>query len=628
MLPLPQRLALGIQAHQAGRLKEAEALYRGVLAEDARNPHALHLLGLLAHQDGRHREATELISRALAIHGPQPAYLTNLAAAHLALDQVDQALATAGEAVRLGPNLADAHNNLGVALRRLGRLDEAETAFRAALRLQPGHADARASLGVVLHRQGRLAEAFAILAEAVRLAPAHAQTRNDLGGLLLGLGRPDEAFVQLQEAVRLRPNFPEALANLGMALHALVRPDEAVRWLRESVRVSPGYARGHDHLAYVLESQGKLDEALAEYRESARLAPDSAMALAGLAKLAAAGRGALDEAAVRRMADLADRPDVAPDDQARLHHALATWLDSQGSYDEAFEHCRQGNELRKELELRRGAGWSIEEHRRLIDRIVATFTPEYFRRVAPFGAQSELPVFVVGMFRSGSTLVEQVLARHPAVFAAGEITDFPRLMDELPARLGGDYPEALAALDGPSARSLAEAYLQAVRGRSATAARVVDKFLSNYFYVGAIAALFPKARIVHCLRDPLDTCLSCYFQNFGHAYLFKMGLRDLGLYYREYERLMAHWSAVLPAPMFALPYEGLTDDLEGWARRLVAFCGLEWDNRCLSFTEAERPVRTASILQVRRPLYRTSVGRWKRYEKHLGPLIEALRGGG
>jgi hypothetical protein len=230
------------------------------------------------------------------------------------------------------------------------------------------------------------------------------------------------------------------------------------------------------------------------------------------------------------------------------------------------------------------------------------------------------------MMRSGTTLTEQILASHPQVHGAGELRLFGQITDVLAERLGPEpYPECVGRLDVALARPLAEDHLGRLRDRGGVARRVVDKMPDNYLHLGLIATLLPKARIVHCVRDPIDTCLSCYFQNFAGLFPFKHDLRHLGAYCREYQRLMQHWRQVLPVPVLELNYEALTAAPEAVSRRLVEFCGLEWDDRCLRFHETDRPVRTASMLQVRRPMYRSAVGRWKRYEKHLGPLIEALQ---
>jgi hypothetical protein len=321
---------------------------------------------------------------------------------------------------------------------------------------------------------------------------------------------------------------------------------------------------------------------------------------------------------------------LSPDDQLRLEQVLAWTFDRAGDYEQSFTHCRHAREVRKKLDRQRGIVFDRAEHRRLIDRISHVFSTGWFERVRSFGNESELPIFIVGMMRSGTTLAEQILASHPAVHGAGELHDMERLVTSMPGMLAttDEYPECAARIDAPTMAALAEDCLRTLRRLGGDALRVVDKMPFNYLRVGLIAALFPRARIIHCRRDPLDTCLSCYFQDFSGIHAFTLDLADLGCYYREYERLMAHWQAVLPARVFNLAYEDLTADLEGMSRRLLDFCGLPWDDRCLRFNESRRIVRTSSALQVRQPVYRSSVGKWKRYEAQLGPLIAALKGEG
>jgi tetratricopeptide (TPR) repeat protein len=628
MEPIAERLASAVKLHEAGRLTEAEALYRGILHEAPAHPHALHLLGVAVHQLGRHAEAAERIERALAIHGPHPVFLSNLAAVYLDLDRLDDTVAQCRAALQLQPNLPDAHHNLGVALMRQGQLDAAETAFTRALRLKPAHIDARSNLGACLHRQGRLADALTCLEHAVRLAPQHAQAHNDLGGVLLACKQVEPAIGHFREAIRLRPAFAEAHTNLGLALRELGRLGEAADCYREALRVNPRHAAAHNNLGYLFEAEGRLDEARDEFLKALALDPYNAMALASLSGLAVAGHYDFPQDQVESVRRLVDRPDVPVDDRGRLHFALARMLDAAGSYDEAFAHYQEGNALRQEYVRRRGAAFDPAAERRFVDRLIALFSPAYFERVRSFGVASELPIFIVGMMRSGTTVVEQILASHPDVHGAGELRELGALTASLPERLrtADPYPECLARLDVQTAQAVAQAHLDNLQRRGGTARRVVDKMPVNFQHLGLIATLFPRAQIIHCHRDPIDTCLSCFSQNFGEPQAFTLDLRHLGFYYRQYERLMAHWKAVLPAPIFELQYEELTAEPEAVSRRLLAFCGLDWDERCLRPHEAQRPVRTASMLQVRKPIYRSAVGRWKRYEKHVQPLLEALAG--
>ena len=626
MSTIAQRLARAMQLHEAGQLDQADVLYRGILQESPQNPHAIHLLGVLAHQAGRNTEAVEQIQHALAIHGPHPVFLSNLAAVYLDLGRLDEVVTAAREAVRLQPNLANAHNNLGVALMRQAKYDEAAAAFGEALRYQPLYVDARCNLAAIYHRQGKLRDALTLLQETVRFAPSHAQVQNDLGGALLALDQTEQAVPYFREAIRLRPMFAEAHSNLGLAMRELGRIEESMECFRASIGLNPNYPGAHDNLAYTLEFQGKVDEARSEFEEALRLDPNNARALAGLTGLTIHGHHRLEPADVERMTALAARDDLSLDDRGRLHFALARLRDKAGAPDDAFDHYRRGNELRKEYVRCRGVAFHPDGHRQAVDRLIEAFSPAYFTRVASFGVDSQLPIFVVGMMRSGTTLAEQILASHPRVHGAGELREIGNLTSTLPQRLRAKagYPESIAQLDADAVRALAEEHLRSLRERGGAAERVVDKMPFNFLHLGMVATLFPRAKIVHCRRDAVDTCLSCYFQNFGEPHGFTLDLAHLGAYYREYERLMVHWLEVLPIPIFDLCYEELTADQEAVSRRLISFCGLDWDDRCLRFNETERAVRTASNLQVRKPMYRSAVGRWKRYEAHLGPLLEAL----
>ncbi len=611
---LNQQLALAQQRHAAGRLAEAEALYRAVLAEAPQHPHALHLLGVLAHQRGQHSEARTLIEQALAAHGPHPVFYSNLATVCLALGLLEQAEAHCRTALRLKPDLADAHTNLAAILERQGQRAAAENARRQALYHQSLPPDNRAQLE-----------------EAVRREPQNAGAQLELGTALLARGQAEQALAPLREAVRLKPDFVAAHHNLGSALTAVNQLDEAMACFRMALRLEPRNSAVRQNLAATLVFQGRTAEALAELEEALRLDPEQAHVIFMLSKVAVGGHYRFADEEVRRIAALAERGSVPMVDRSQLHLALALWFDQTGATDAAFEHALRGKALCAEVERAQGVAYDPALHERYADRLIATFTPAYFERVRSLGVSSDLPIFVVGMMRSGTTLAEQILASHPQVYGAGELADMGLLAGSLPRRLGAmdDYPECVARLDARTVNEVAAAYLQvlqkhAVSGRHVSPARVVDKMPLNFLGLGLIATLFPRARIVHCRRDPLDTCLSCFLRNFSTSFAFNYDLAHLGAYYRQYERLMAHWRAVLPVPIFELPYEDMTADPETLSRRLVAFCGLDWDDRCRRFHETDRPVRTASMLQVRQPIYRGAVGRWRRYEKHLQPLIEAL----
>ena len=716
-----------VAQHQAGRLVEAEALYRRLLQQQPNQPDAMHMLGVIAHQSGRNEEAVELIRKANAVGGGSAGSYSNLGVALRALGRLDEALAELQHALELAPsyvaahknlgvtfndlgrfdeaahhlrrtvelNPADtgahkalgatlmklgrvqeaadmfarataarfddpeAHNNLGVALKDLGRLDEAEQHLRRAIELAPQKAEAYNNLGLVfaargLHREAAaefrravgLAPAFALaynnlgvslkemsnfeaalaaLQQALKLQPNHVAALNNMGDVLNALARYDEAVAHLEKAVALDPRCHEAHNNLGVALNNLERPKEAARSLERSMELNPKYVPAHINLGNALVADGRIEEGTAHYMEALGLEPDS---VAAYYSLATGSRRRFTEEDLARMESLAGRGRAtSPDDKMLLYFSLAQAFDKAGRPDAAFTYCRQANELKRDHYRRQGIVFDPAAHVALVDRIISTFTPAFFGSVASWGSDSELPVFIVGMPRSGTTLVEQILSSHHAVFGAGELADVERIAAGLPATLGAPerYPECLLGASVEQVRSLAASHLDRLTGLGGDAERVVDKMTVNFLHLGLIAMLLPKARVLHCRRDPRDICVSCFFHNFARAGLcFAFDLAHLGVFYAQYERLMAHWRKVLPLRMIEVPYEELVHDQEAFTRKLVDFCGLDWDPNCLEFHKNPRPVKTASALQVRQPIYTSSVGRWESYQQYLRPFTERV----
>ena len=627
MTAIDERLMKAFEHHQAGRLLEAESLYRSVLNEPPQNAHALHLVGLVCHQTGRHSEAIDLINQALALHGPHPEFHCNLAAVYQALGQQDLAETHCRTALALRPDYAEAHHNLGIALRGRRQYDEAEAEFREAIRLNPQYADAFCNLGVLWQIQEKYKEAIPPLEEAIRLAPQHAIAHNSLGSVLMAMGETEEALVHISEAIRLDPKFTRAYTNLGVGLERLQHYAEAILSYREALGIEPNDIEAHNKLGGLLLNQGKTVEASAEFKATLKLDSDNATAILNLGKLVSNGFDQFSDEEIESIRVMAQQPNLSDESRGRLHFALAQVLDKKGIYDEAFEHCRAANEGRKVMMGKRDALYDPVGQVERVDRLMTAFSPAYFERVRSFGVKSELPIFIVGMPRSGTSLTEQILASHPKVHGAGELQEMEMLTEVLPDLLGArdvGYPACVDRLEAPMARSLGLEHVVRLQDMKNDAVRVTDKAPLNYFHLGLIVTLFPRARIIHCRRNAVDTCLSCYFQNFAESFTFTHDLTSLGQYYREYERLMAYWAKVLPVPIYELNYETMTNDQEGASRKLVEYCGLEWDDRCMSFHQTERTVRTFSALQVRQPMYRTSVERWKRYEKHLQPLLAAL----
>jgi tetratricopeptide (TPR) repeat protein len=683
-----QTLALAVQHHQAGNLSEAEGLYRRVLQAEPRNPDALHLLGVIAHQVGRNEAAIDLIRSALGERPTMAAAHCNLGAALQATGQLDQAVASFRRALQLKPDYVEAYNNLGNALQNQGMLAEAVAVLQQALRLRPGDAVALTNLGSALHKLGRVEEAITHHQEAVRRQPTFADAHNNLGSVLHEQGKLDEAAASYEQALRLNANHVDALTNLGLirlaqgkvedaiacqeravranpshpAAHnnlgvALVqrgRLNEAAASYAQAVRLKPGYLEAHRNLGSLRMSQGKLDEALACYEQAVRLLPDSPPAHCELGKvLQELGRFDAAEQSFRTAlrldpghaealwgltiqkrdkmtepdrASLEHRltePDLKDADRSLIHFSLAQLCDAKGEYGPASAHLRQANALSLATRRQRGKVHDRDNDARVIEQMIDSFTPAFFERVRGFGLDTERPVFIVGLPRSGTTLTDQILAAHSHVFSAGELFLAHQDFHALGTPASGPNPfAALPALDRDTVRRLAQWHLDQLAALNSTAERIVSKMPDNYFYLGLLAVLFPKAKYIHCRRDLRDVALSCWMNPLANDW--SNDFAHIADRFRNYQRLMNHWRAVLPVSMLEISYEETVADLPSVARRLVEWCGLDWEPACVKFNEGIRPVRTASMVQVREPIYTRSIGRWQHYERELSELFAAL----
>jgi Tfp pilus assembly protein PilF len=615
-------LNVGLEEHRRGQLERASRVYEAALAENPNNPDALHLVGLVALQRGDAEKAVRLMARATTLKPTDPTILANLAEAYKAVGQTDRAVECCRAALGLQPNYPEAHFNLGLLLNRMGETDRAIEHFREAVRLKPEFAAAHNSLGNALRAKGDKAAAFQHFERAVWLDPALAEGRCNLGRMLAEQGMPKEGLVHCREAVRLRPDLAAAHNNLGNVLQVLGRLEEAKERLLEAVRLEPDQAATYAGLAHVWEQLGEFEHAHDSIRQALYREPRHPGALA---RLATRLRDKLPEADQATIESLLAEPALPDESRMQLLFGLAQAHDAKGQFDRAAELSGQANALQLAELKKRGMAYDATLHHAFIDQVIATFMPHYFERVQGFGLDTERPIFVVGLPRSGTSLTEQILASHSRVFGAGELKLAQETLDTLPGLLGRTETalDALQYLDRETSRRLAEHHLAELALINDSTDRIVDKMPENTLYLGFIATLFPHAKLIHCRRDVRDVALSCWMLNFAEV-RWACDPDQIASRVSEYQRLMAHWRATLPIPMFELDYESLVADLEGTARDLVAFCGLEWEPSCLEYYKKARPLRTPSVVQVRQPVYTSSVGRWKNYERPLAPLFAKL----
>jgi tetratricopeptide (TPR) repeat protein len=557
---------------------------------------------------GRHAEM-EAVARGLIADHPNSGFAWKALGVALQMQGKD-ALQALEKAAALQPTDADCHSNLGSELRRRGRLVEAEASYRIALTRKPQMAEIWNNLGNVLKEIGRLDDAVSAYRKALGLKPGFPHPHNNLGGIWQLLGRAEDAAASYREAISLDPAYADAHVNLGIVLRLENQSAAALDSCETALRLSPRLAAAWRLRAELHSDQGDFDAAEAALAQALAIEPNSPEAWAGIAGLR---RMTSDD-----VAWLAEAQRLATQctglQEAHLRYALGKYYDDVGDYDQAFGNYHRANEL---------AAASRPRHDRnrvsqAVDQIVRGYHQAWLGGVEG-GNFSDKPVLIVGMPRSGTTLAEQILAAHPAVFGCGELSFWNSAASRHAASPVADGAAA------ETSRRLAEEYLAELNKCSAEASRVVDKMPGNFLYLGLIHAVLPRARIIHMRRHPIDTCLSIYFQNFGAAHPYANSLDDLAHYYRAYARVMDHWRAVLPPnALLEVPYEGLVGDPESWSRRMLDFVGLSWNPICLEFHGNRRLVNTFSKWQARQKISTTSVGRWRRYASWLGPLHELV----
>jgi tetratricopeptide (TPR) repeat protein len=566
---------------------------------------------VVAMANARRYPDMETRARELVTAHPQSGFAWKALSVSLELQGKD-ALQPLEKAAQLLPEDAEAHNNLGTALRRVGRLDGAVASYRRALEIKPDIAEVYNNLGNVLRDGGQFDDAIAAFRRALDLKPNFAKSHNNLGNTLQDLGRLDDAAASYGRAIAFEPDYAEAHNNLGISLRQQSRAAEAELSCRRALGIDPNFPAAIRLLADLYSDRGQFAEAEALFRRAISMEPDSPEAWAGipgLRRMTSSDADWLAEAQRIAGRNLAIRQEI------QLRFAIGKYFDDVGDFEQAFVNYQRANDLTK---MQR-PGHDRQRVTHGIDLIVHSHGQDWLNR-ARISNVSERPLFIVGMPRSGTTLAEQILASHAEAFGAGELPFWNTAASTHAAsRLNGE-------IDASAIPALADSYLKLLDGLSSTARRVVDKMPGNYLHLGLIHAALPNARIIHMRRNPIDTCLSIYFQNFGVVHSYANDLEDLAHYYTEYLRVMDHWRRTLPVDaILDVPYEGLVDDPEAWSRKMLEFVGLPWDPACMEFHRTSRTVSTFSKWQARQKISKSSVERWRNYEKFVGPLLRVAQ---
>ena len=645
---------LGVTLAALGNRAEAQAsLKRAVkLAPEAASIHGN--LGEIYRLDGRMKDAAASLKRAVELDPANAQALNNLGIVHYENKDFDAAIAAYRKAIAKRPAMAEAHNNLGNALRMIGDPDGAMQSYQEALVHRAVYPEAYNNLGTLLQQDQRLEEAEHALKKAVAQGPRYVEAHNNLATLHFANGQEVEALRVLGEALKFAPEHPgtllltakiqlkrnnfaaaeqaarlaikgepdnaDALTVLGQLLHETDRYEEAITVLEKALEHRPDSPEARNFYGVALKSVGRLDEAREHILAALKKNDSMYGAYANLNDLVDFSKET--QLYDRMEAILEAAPDPMAEPLLPLHFAFAKALDDKGEHERALDHYIVGGKMK-----RKQLNYVEEETFGFFDGIRKAFPASIFKNRPFAGNEDERPVFIIGMPRSGSTLVEQILSSHPDVYGAGEVKYLSRSLGLLRDRFPSlpKYPQMMEKITPAQMELLANGYIQQISRGAGDHARITDKLLTNYFFVGLIHLLFPKAKFINTMRDPVDTCLSGFTKLFKDDMPHSYDLTELGHYYGKYNQLMEHWNAVLPkGVMTTIHYQETVENTEKEAKRLIDFLGLEWNKACLEFHKSSRPVKTASVAQVRKPIYKSSLQRWKKYGDGLKPLAQAI----
>jgi len=643
---------LSVVDYQLGDLKSAMLALDKAIALDPNNALFYSNYAEMSRSKGELEKALKYALRSVELSPNAAAALSNLGLVYFDLDELDKAAEFQKKALNIQATLAPALNNLASILREKDDKEGAVEKYKELLKIQPTYVEAMSNLGATLAELDRFAEALPLLMEAIKIKPNYAQAHCNIGLVFFGMEDYKKALAAYSNAIKIKPDYVQAFVGMAKLYQENNNLEQAEQWIKKALSIDSANAEALGVLGTIALEQGEHIEAESIFRRVLVIKPGYALAMVGLGTLLME-KGDLAEAEAIFLSVLSTDPDSIPaltsmpqvkkikqDDpvvetleallhsekglvnkkKMAIHFSLGKCYDDLGKANEAFAHFKNGCELK-----RKSFDYQSSQHHEHIQTIKSVFTKKFIKSHKGSGCLDSTPIFVLGMPRSGTTLTEQIIASHPSVFGAGELPDLSRLIRSVEAALPEKYPFNVAGFATEQFAKMGAEYVQGIRRYSADSMHITDKMPANFMYLGLIHMMLPNAKIIHVKRNPVDTALSCYTKIFNRGQYFSYDLKELGEHYRDYVELMAHWKSVLPAKSFyEVQYEDLVADNEKQAKKLIKYCGLPWDSACLESHKTERNVRTASVAQVRQPIYKSSVERWRAYEQHLQPLLDVL----
>ena len=584
-----------------GEIEEARKLYTSILKDSPHNQEAKNgLLSLDLDKVKLHPPKAQIQSAVSLINN----------------GQAQEALKTVEALIKDFPNEQLLFNISGVCYKAIGQLNEAVKSFEKALSIKPDYAEAQYNLGVVLRELGQVDAAMKCYEKALASKHAYPNAHNNLGNILLELRQLEAALDHFEWAVAFKPDFAEAHNNIGVTLQQLMRLDESIKSYEKAVTYKPDYAQAHNNLGISFQKLGQMDEAVKRYEKALAIKPDYAEVHHNLTALK---KYTASDTQITKMQSLLSTSDLSKSDRIYLCFALTKVYEDLGKQDELFKVLHEGNQLRRQ-EL----NYSLDRSQNYHSIIRKLFSPTHsvIEKSLSYEPSTIQPVFIVGMLRSGTTLVEQIIASHHAVYGAGELNVLSNLIAPI---VESHLTQNANVLTEKDLLSIRKQYLDSLSRFNASENVITDKWPLNFRNIGFILSAFPEAKIIHLKRDARATCWSIYkhyFSDTGNGWAYNM--EDLAGFYGLYTELMAFWHQLFPDKIYDMCYEDLTTNQEEETRKLLKYCELDWDENCLNFHKSKRVVKTASSLQVRQKMYQGSSEAWKKHEAYLQPLIKGL----
>ena len=605
------RINIGNALRDIGRVKESEDYCRKALELSRDHPDALLNLANALHDQGLYEEAEKFYRKSTEIRPDHAGTHNNLAVTLMKLLRLEEAAAAARYAIAFQPDYAEAYSNLAATLREIGKLEEAEETARKAILLSPDSAEVRIELADILFMSDRLDEAETLLNDAAELKPDNPRLYIKLNAVLERANRTEDALKAIDKAVELNPEMPEAYHRQAITYFMANQIENALNSLDKLLKINPDFSPALATRAEILQAYGDMDEALEFARKGLELNNNLPFLHYVLSKLKKfTDKNDPDLKAMKEIAETSSNFGRAH--KIPLQFALFKAHEDIGDYETAFEY------LQKACDLKRACSVFDRDTQEMAHQNVRqTYSKEFIESFKDQGSASNVPIFIIGMPRSGTTLTEQVISSHPDVFGGGELY----YLSEIEHSYGMVSPERCKIMGDEYVK-----HIRSINQDSKAAKKITDKMPGNYMRLGQIVTTLPNAKVIHCRRNPMDTCLSCYKQLFARGHYWSYNLEEMAEHYELYEQMMAHWRDVLPTDAFLeIDYEKTVNDFENQARKLIDFVEMEWNDACLTPHKTKRSILTASKAQVRKPVYKTSVEAWKRYEKQLKPLADKLK---